>query len=53
MKVAFKIETLHAGFDKPHHILVVRMSAVGMSDEPSMQDIGTIVPLRGEEPGPF
>jgi hypothetical protein len=53
MNGAFKIETLHAGFDQPHHVLVVGVPAVGVSDEPSMQHIGTARSVGWKEPGPF
>ena len=48
MNVAFKVETLHASFDNPHHVLVVGVAAVGVSDEPSMQHIGTVRSLGRE-----
>ena len=41
MNAAFKVETLHASFDNPHHVLVMGVAAVGVSDEPSMQHVGT------------
>ena len=53
MKIALKIETLHASFDKSYHILVMGVPAVGMSDEPSMQDIGTVRSLAWEKSGPL
>ena len=43
----------HVGFDQPHHVFVVGVPAVGMSDEPSVQDIGTTRSLSREEPGPL
>ena len=53
MNAAFKVETLDAGFDNPHHVLVMGVASVGVSDEPSMQDVGTARSLAWEEPCPF
>ena len=41
MNVAFKVETLYAGFDNPHHVLVMGVPAVGVPNEAGMQNIGT------------
>ena len=52
MNVTFKVETLYASFDNPHHVLVMGVPAVGVPNEAGMQNIGT-VPLAGEKPGPL
>ena len=53
MNATFQVEALHASFDNPHHVLVVGMAGVGVSDEPGVQHIGQARSLGREEPGPL
>ncbi len=53
MSGASKIETLHATFNKPHHVFIMGVPTEGVSDEPNVQHLGTTRPFDWEEPSPF
>ena len=48
MNAAFKVETLHASFDNPHHVLVVGMAAYACRTNRACSTSGRLVPSAGK-----